>query len=315
MMKFSICIPAYKATFFEECLQSVLNQNYPNFEVVILNDNSPEDIETIVENNLSDKVRYYKNDTNVGAEKLIDTWNKLLNLATGDYVCVIGDDDILAPHFLKEFSKLIDKYPTLDVYHCRSTIINDEGSIIGFSGSLPEHESMIELMWSRYHDYREQFIGDFVYRREHLLDAGGFYYLPFAWGTDVISSFRAAERNGIANTNDPIFNYRRSSLTISSDSGNVDKIYAKQQEFNWVMTKLKTNPKSVKEKEFTKLFLHYFPNLINRTKRIMLSNFIASAPIVNTIRLFKLRHSIDVSFSQISSLFLKSIIKKLYNVF
>ena len=69
MMRYSITIPAYKVYFFRECVESVLCQTYDDYEVVILNDCSPENVKEIVEEcqklKNGDKIRYYENEKNV----------------------------------------------------------------------------------------------------------------------------------------------------------------------------------------------------------------------------------------------------------
>ena len=48
MPKYSFVLPAYKARFFREALDSILAQTYKDFELIIVNDASPEDLDSIV---------------------------------------------------------------------------------------------------------------------------------------------------------------------------------------------------------------------------------------------------------------------------
>ena len=48
MIKYSFVLPAYKARFFRDALDSILAQTYKDFELVIVNDASPEDLDSIV---------------------------------------------------------------------------------------------------------------------------------------------------------------------------------------------------------------------------------------------------------------------------
>ena len=104
-MKFSILIPAYKLAFFKECLDSILVQTYKNFEIVIVNDSSPEDLESVVLKYSDSRIKYFKNEKNCGVINVVDNWNICLSHATGDYVICIGDDDKLLPNCLEEYSK------------------------------------------------------------------------------------------------------------------------------------------------------------------------------------------------------------------
>ena len=113
-MRFSILIPAYKEKYFNDCLESVFTQDYEDYEVIVLNDASPENLDSIVESYSDNpKLRYFQNTDNVGILNLVDNWNKCLSLAKGDYVICIGDDDRLLPCCLSEYDKLIHLFPQL----------------------------------------------------------------------------------------------------------------------------------------------------------------------------------------------------------
>src|SRR5690606_21797579 len=127
MPKFSVCIPAYKSRFLSACVHSILGQSYADFGAMLLNDSSVEAVEAIVRSFTDRRIRYYANEHNVGAVRLTDNWNRCLALAKGEFVVVMGDDDRLAPDYLDTFMALMAQYPGLDVYHCRSLIIDDRG--------------------------------------------------------------------------------------------------------------------------------------------------------------------------------------------
>ena len=60
-IKFSVTVPAYKAQFLSECIDSILAQTYKNFELIIVNDVSPQDLDSIVKRYDDPRIRYYKN--------------------------------------------------------------------------------------------------------------------------------------------------------------------------------------------------------------------------------------------------------------
>lgn len=241
-MKFSIGIPAYKASYLKECIDSVLSQTYQEFEVIIVNDASPENIDTIISDYDSRHIRYYKNDQNLGAANVVDNWNKCLSLASGNFFILMGDDDKLEPNYLEEFLKLILQYPSCHVYHCRSIIINEKSNVVSVTEPRPEFESVYDSVLQRIKGHRSSFISDHVFRTETLKNNGGFYKLPLAWGSDDISAYIAAQTYGTAHTNFAVFNYRQNCQSITS-SGNVFlKLDAILEEEKWLSNFLKKSP-------------------------------------------------------------------------
>jgi len=248
MPSFSVCIPAYKSRFLEECIRSILNQVYADFELIILNDCSPEPVKRIVSSFADARIRYYENESNVGAVRLTDNWNKCLALAEGEYMVMMGDDDRMEPDYLAAFSALTAAFPDLDVYHCRSLIIDDEGKAIQLTPSAPPYERVCDHIWHRLHQWRSQYISDFVYRTEALRKSGGFYPLPLAWGSDDITAYRACAEKGIAHTNKPVFNYRSNTLSITSSGNELEKMRGNLEYARWLHHFLETHNPHESEK-------------------------------------------------------------------
>lgn len=234
-MKFSITIPAYKSRFLQDAIESVVSQNNSDWELIIVDDCSPEDLYTIIEPFLEDqRIHYYRNEKNCGAIDVVDNWNICLGYCTGDYVICMGDDDRLLPECLNEYRKIIEKYPTLNVYHAWTEIINEQGEVYDLQEPRPEWESMLSLLWNRWDCRDWQFIGDFCYNTAFLKSIGGYHKMPLAWGSDDITAVIAAEEKGIANTQSFCFQYRINQLTISRSTKNSElKIQAILMQREW----------------------------------------------------------------------------------
>lgn len=267
---FSICVPAYKGYFLKRCIASVLAQSNADFELIILNDQSPDPLNEVIADFKDGRIRYYENKVNVGAVHLVDNWNTCLKLAKGTYVMVMGDDDELHPRYLDEFLQLIKAYPDLDVYHCRSTIINDVNEKILLTPSCPTYETVYDSIWHRLEQYRSQYVGDFVYRRESLLKKGGFYKLPLAWGTDDITAYTASYPKGIAHTNKPVFFYRRNSLSITSSGNDEEKMIANIAYHKWLEEFLKSIPNDEYEQVIHAYLVRNLPVFMRKRRRYTL---------------------------------------------
>lgn len=238
-MLFSILIPAYKQRYLDECLESIISQTFQDFEVIVVDDCSPEEIGKLVLQYRDSRIKYYRNEHNCGAVDVVDNWNKCLEYASGDYVICMGDDDRLMPNCLEEYVHLITKYPGLGVYHGWTETIDEHSSFKDITAPRIEYESVYSLIWNRWNGRIQQFIGDFVFDRKKLIDKGGFYKLPLAWASDDITAVMMAEEHGIANTSSIVFQYRVSSTTISSKGWYKTKMNAIREEKKWFKEFLK----------------------------------------------------------------------------
>ena len=215
-MKFSITIPAYKSRFLDEAIRSVVSQIYPDWELIIVDDCSPEPLKEIVEPFLTDqRVRFYRNAKNCGAVDVVDNWNICLSHCTGDYIICMGDDDRLLPCCLDEYAKTIEAYPDLNVYHARTAIINEEGERVDVQEERPAWESCQEMILHQWKDRRKQFLGDFLFSRHWLLNNGGYVKFPLAYCSDWATANLAAKERGIANGQVFMFEYRSTPYSIS----------------------------------------------------------------------------------------------------
>lgn len=230
---FSILLPTYKRRYLKECIDSVLAQTYSNWELVIVNDASPEDIESIALTYTDKRIRYYKNERNFGAERLVEQWNHCLSLAKGEYVLCIGDDDRLMPSCLETYALLIAQNPDIALLHGQTDIIDENGTVVRHLDRRPKWESAMSMLYHRYFSRRAQFIGDFCFRRKELLAKGGFYYLPYAWGSDDISALQVAQEHGVVNTQDVVFAYRDNAGSITRHAHVAGKIKAILLEARW----------------------------------------------------------------------------------
>ena len=110
--KVSILIPTYNyAHFIGEAIESALNQTYRDFELIIIDDQSKDNTDEVVENYLSDpRVKYIKNNKNLG---LAANFNEALKYANGEYIKYLLADDVFHPALLEKMVPVMDKYPNV----------------------------------------------------------------------------------------------------------------------------------------------------------------------------------------------------------
>jgi glycosyltransferase involved in cell wall biosynthesis len=103
----SIVLPTYKrAHLLAQAMQSVLDQTYANLELIIVDDNSPDNTAEVVSAFNDPRIQYVKNDPNL---KLPRALNRGFSLARGDYLTWTSDDNLLAPTAIEKMVARLDK--------------------------------------------------------------------------------------------------------------------------------------------------------------------------------------------------------------
>lgn len=122
--KISVVMPVYNgAEFLAEAIESVLKQSFPDFELVIVNDGSSDNSETVIKGFSDKRIVYVKNELNKG---LIFSLNKGISIAKGVFVARMDHDDVADAHrFEKQINEFV-KDPDLVI--CGSFIKTFENS-------------------------------------------------------------------------------------------------------------------------------------------------------------------------------------------
>lgn len=309
-MKYSILIPAYKAEYLKEAIESVMEQDCQDYEIIVLDDCSPAPIGEIVSQFNDVRIRYFRNETNNGAERLVDTWNKCLSLAKGDFIICMGDDDKLKSNCLSGYTQLIYEYPGYDVYHGKTEIINENSIVTGLQEERPICESVYSMMYHRWYG-RIQFIGDFLYRRETLLAKGGFFNLPMAWGSDDITAYIMAGEKGIVNSRTPLFQYRISSLTLTKSGNAAVKLKAIMGDEEWTRGFLNLKPNKDEDLMYWEKLISLFKENYDVKRRAALFSDIHSRGIKRVFFWLSNINKYGITFKQIMETLRSVIISKI----
>lgn len=115
MPKVSVLMPVYntREDYLRSAIESILDQTFTDFEFIIINDGSTEiDPTPIVKSYKDSRIKYYKNSKNKG---LVFTRNRLMALATGEFIAWMDSDDISLPHRLATQLKYFVNHPDVSI--------------------------------------------------------------------------------------------------------------------------------------------------------------------------------------------------------
>ncbi len=145
----SICIPTYKGEkHIGAAIESVLTQSFTDFELIIIDDNSPDQTHKVVNQFQDKRLLYIKNDANFGPE---GNWNKCLAVAQGKYFKLLPHDDILAPDCLRNQINVLENdlsqsialvFSSRNIIDSSQKIITSRGYPLRREGVIPSHAAI-----------------------------------------------------------------------------------------------------------------------------------------------------------------------------
>ena len=215
-VKYSFVLPAYKAKYIKEAIDSILAQTYTGFELIIVNDASPEDIDSIIEGYDDKRIRYYRNEKNIGGKSLVAQWNQSITHAKGEYLILASDDDVYSDQYLEKMDALVSKYPDVNVFRPRVKRINHKGKIIYIDGYQEEYLTKLEYLYAWTRHWLASGIPFFIFKREALMKIGGFADYPMAWFSDDATVLRLADNGIVVLGTETLFSFRYSNENIST---------------------------------------------------------------------------------------------------
>jgi len=134
---FSIIIPFKTGKqYLLDCLQSVLAQDYPHYEIIILADitSNTDDALHAIKDLKNPKINIELSDENLD---ILQNWRRIKDLDKKEYMTILGYDDILSKGFLNCINNLINNDPNASLYHTHFNYINSNSEAIKKCQPLP----------------------------------------------------------------------------------------------------------------------------------------------------------------------------------
>jgi glycosyltransferase involved in cell wall biosynthesis len=161
----SVIIPTYnRSTLLQQAVESVLKQTYPAVEIIVVDDGSKDDTETMMKQYAGRVVYIKQANQGVSAAR-----NLGFRTASGEYINFLDDDDLFMPTKIEQQMQIFKARPEVGLVHCRYYYVGEDATPIEKVGLLPEREVLKKLvcgcfLWS----------GAPLIRRQCLDRVGGF---------------------------------------------------------------------------------------------------------------------------------------------
>lgn len=121
MPKVSIVMPVYNSEkYVVDAIHSILNQTYTDFELIIINDCSTDRSEEAINSICDDRIVYIRNDVNKG---FLYGLNKGIEIAQGEYIARLDDDDLSYPERIEKQVKYLDDHTNVVLLGTRRDLL------------------------------------------------------------------------------------------------------------------------------------------------------------------------------------------------
>jgi glycosyltransferase involved in cell wall biosynthesis len=160
MPKVSIILPNYNhQEYIQQRIESILNQDFRDFELIILDDASNDNSTQFIKKYLDDErvKEFLINDENSGSPFI--QWERGLHLAKSEYIWIAESDDIAKPNFLSETLKILENDPKVGLAFCSSVWIDKKGLEI----HSPGHEEDDDRWQGKNLVQNEFLVGNVIY--------------------------------------------------------------------------------------------------------------------------------------------------------
>ncbi len=248
MTFFSIIIPVYnRSHLLGETIDTVLNQSHPDFEIIIVDDGSTENIKKVLDIKYSNesKIKYFhKQNEERGAAR-----NYGLKHANGDYAVFFDSDDFMKPHYLEVLNRIIVENPGIKLLAAKYNYDN--------SGNVGNHPALLNLKEGWY-DQKFFFKGN-ILACNYCIRIKDHHYKLFPSERELASMedwlflLENLEENKIFIKNEICVTMRQHDERSMNNNQKV--IEARRKATEWALSKIRLSPAS---KKTLVAWSHYF---------------------------------------------------------
>jgi glycosyltransferase involved in cell wall biosynthesis len=230
--------------FIKDAIQSILEQTFNDWEIIIIDDCSDDSTEEVVKKFIDLRIKYFKNDTNLGISR---SRNKALALCKGQYVAVLDSDD-----YWKDVNKLKKQLEYLvsnsdcALVGTSAIVINEDGKQIK-TINVPQTDGLIRNQILSINPFVHSSV---MFRKDLVLECGG-YDVNFEVGEDYRLWLQLGSKYKLVNFSENMVCYRK---------------HRKNTVSNKTITALTNNIKLVKE--FKNIYPNYFVAIFRRYIRL-----------------------------------------------
>jgi glycosyltransferase involved in cell wall biosynthesis len=167
---FSVILPVRNGwQYVQECVESILAQTCPDFDLIVLDNQSTDNTVPWLRSQTDSRIRLYNSSSSLS---IVDSWARAIGVEKREYMTLIGHDDVLDPDFLLTIKRAIGRFPDAKLYQTGFRFIDSAGKTIRACRPVPERETPAQYLEGRL-TYRRDISGTGVVMRSSDYDRIG----------------------------------------------------------------------------------------------------------------------------------------------
>jgi len=218
MFKITVLMPVYNGeAYIREAIESILNQTFKDFEFLVIDDGSTDKSADIIKSYKDNRIRFVRNETNLG---LIKTLNKGIDMANGEYIARMDDDDISLPKRLGKQRDFMQKNPEIGIVGSWIKLIGEQGRqggrVIKYLSNPEEIKANLLFLTSLIHPS--------IMMRKNLIKENNLYYNSgYKHAEDYELWVRASKYFPISNIKEVLLLHRKYRKSVSETNSTAQK--------------------------------------------------------------------------------------------
>ncbi len=212
----TIAIPTYNRAdgYLRQVLESAINQTYPNVEVIVSDNCSPDDTETVVKSFSGPRLRYFRHAENIGPN---NNFNFCVEQAAGDYFLLLHDDDLIDEDFVDVCMQAADHRTDVGIIRTGTRLIDAQGDVLKERPNRAGGLSTADFFRGWFTGKTSLYLCSTLFNTRRLKEIGGFQSKHNLF-QDVVAEVQLAAKFGRVDVYEVKASFRKHDLGMTFSS-------------------------------------------------------------------------------------------------
>ena len=266
-MKYSIILPVKNGSnHIKECIAGILSQSLPEFELIVLENDSTDNTVDIISSFGDSRIKIFPSGN---ALTIVQNWQRALQVQKGEFMTLIGHDDVLDKEYLRTMDELVRQHPHASLYQTHFRYIDETGKTLRKCKPMAEVQTPPDALHNFICGKTDVMGTGFMMRSNDYDQVGGIPSYPNLLFADLQLWIDLSRKGYMAVSPAECFAYRQHSAAATASSTDLKFLNAFEQFIDYLVALKESDPKlaPVITKDSSVLLKQYCQGLTHRALR------------------------------------------------